>query len=236
LLLANGLKSFGAGGSVQSVMMVCAGQRSSLRSVQYAPVNSSVRPPLNRNIFLASVSMQIMKMKTLIVAASSVCLVLLVASYWTYTRHIYSWNATLNSDWLLDRRTEHAATRTRISEIVLERSGCFGICPIYRITLRKDRTASYVGKRHVEKVGNYYGEAWQFDRLAHWIEMEHFSSFESEYEKGISDADVVRTSIVLDGRRKTVTTYASGGGPIELWAINAAIDGVAANIRWKKRQ
>jgi hypothetical protein len=145
------------------------------------------------------------------------------------------WNSPLPADRLLDRRSENGPTPLRIAEIVLERKGCLGTCPIYTIILRSDRTAWYIGKRHAVRMGKYYANAPMFERLAAYLEMQHFNSFADEYGNGIYDAGVATTSIVIDGKRKSVTA-SSPAEPTELWVIDALIDGIAASLSWEKQE
>jgi len=44
--------------------------------------------------------------------------------------------------------------------ITLERTRCFGWCPVYKITIFSDGTVRYFGEYCVEKEGNY---TWQID-------------------------------------------------------------------------
>jgi len=114
--------------------------------------------------------------------------------------------------------------KSRITEITLERKGCFGTCPIYKVTLRSDNTFTYIGERNVTHIGESKGWVY-FDRIAKWIESQGFFNMKDKYAEGWADAEIVVTTAVRDGQRKTVTTYNSGEPPVELWAINAVIDG-----------
>jgi Domain of unknown function (DUF6438) len=116
------------------------------------------------------------------------------------------------------------AEKSRITEITLERNGCFGTCPIYKVTLRSDNTFTYLGERNVTHVGERTG--WvHFDRIAKWIETQGFFNMKDKYAVGWADSEVVVTTAVRDGQRKTVKTHNSAEPPDELWAINAVIDG-----------
>lgn len=181
-----------------------------------------------------------MKTRISVLIALVTLLACVVFGLRTYRDTLNGWDHPLRSQALLDRKSEKAPTPLRVTEIVLERHGS-PLGPAYTITFKKDATtplplgkAWYVGKRHVPMMGTYSGDVWDFDRLAAWIEMQHFSDFDEEYNKGTSEGEVVTTSVTIGGARKTVTNYAAGGGPIELWVIDSAIDGVAANIHWEK--
>lgn len=126
-----------------------------------------------------------------------------------------------------------------ITEITLERMGCFhGTCPVYQVSLRKDGTATYTGKKYVERIGQYRGKIYthQFERLARWLELQGYFKLQKNYAEGMSDAEESITSVVRGDIRKTVYTRNTEDHPIELWGINAAIDDVVAHIEWKKEQ
>ena len=49
----------------------------------------------------------------------------------------------------------------------------------------------------------------------------------------MTDAETVITSVVHNGERKTIVNYGNQG-PVELYGIEMAIDGVAAQIKWEE--
>lgn len=126
-----------------------------------------------------------------------------------------------------------------ITEITLERKGCFhGNCPVYEVSLRKDGTATYTGRKYVERIGQYRGKVYphQFERLAKWVELQGYFKLQKIYAEGMQDAEESMTSVVRGDIRKTVYTRNTEDPPLELWGINAAIDDVVAHIEWKKEQ
>ena len=123
--------------------------------------------------------------------------------------------------------------KSTVSEITLERHGCFGSCPVYKIVLRADGTASYVGTANVARLGTYQGEIY-FWRLAKWVETQGFFELQNEYATNWVDSEQATTSVVRDGERKTVWMGNTNEPPDALWGINAAIDGEASHIQWKK--
>jgi len=126
-----------------------------------------------------------------------------------------------------------------ITEITLERKGCFhGTCPVYGVSLHRDGTATYTGRKYVERIGQYRGKIYphQFDRLAKWLELQGYFKLQKNYAEGMSDAEESITSVVRGDIRKTVYTRNTEDPPIELWGINAAIDDVVAHIQWKREQ
>jgi hypothetical protein len=50
-----------------------------------------------------------------------------------------------------------AQPQNQVSEITLERTPCFGACPVDKVTLRADGTALHTGTRFAERLGEYQG-------------------------------------------------------------------------------
>lgn len=123
--------------------------------------------------------------------------------------------------------------KATVTEITLERTACFGFCPIYKVILRSDGTATYIGVNFVERQGTYKGYISGFEHLAKIIEARRYFSFSNNYTRPITDLPTAITSVVRNGKRKTVQNYANSG-PIELWEIETLIDGLVANVSWEK--
>lgn len=121
----------------------------------------------------------------------------------------------------------------QITEVTLERTACFGPCPIYKVTLRRDGTATYEGQQFVERKGTYNGTIYGFERLAQLIESRGYFNLKENYTINATDLPSALTSVVRAGRRKTITNYGDQG-PVELWGIETAIDGIVANTKWQK--
>ena len=72
----------------------------------------------------------------------------------------------------------------QISEITYERIfGCLGECPMYKVVLRKDGTASYIGLRYAERKGNYrsrYNE-YYFTQIAKLMSKNEYLNFKEQY-------------------------------------------------------
>ena len=118
--------------------------------------------------------------------------------------------------------------KDRITEVTLERTSCFGTCPDYKVTLRRDGTIIDEGRRFVQMMGTYKGEAYGFDRLAQLILAQKYFDMKDDYSRPITDMPSAITSVVRAGKRKTIVDYAETG-PIELWSIEMAIDGILKN-------
>jgi Domain of unknown function (DUF6438) len=123
--------------------------------------------------------------------------------------------------------------KDQITEVTLERTACYGTCPIYKVTLSSDGTIIYEGERFVQMMGTYKGTAYGFERLAKLILAENYFNLKDEYTRPITDMPSAVTSVVRGGKRKTIVDYA-GTGPVELWGIEMVIDGMLKNARLDK--
>jgi hypothetical protein len=126
----------------------------------------------------------------------------------------------------------------QISEITYERIfGSLGECPMYKVVLRKDGTASYIGLRYAERKGNYrssYNE-YYFTQIAKLISRNEYLNFKEQYGPSATDEGYIITSVAYGDQRKTIKNYGSEG-PMELWSIEMALEGAMSQIRWEKEQ
>jgi hypothetical protein len=129
-----------------------------------------------------------------------------------------------------------------ISEITLERTRCYGGCPVYKVILRRDGSATYIGIENVPRIGEYKSQVSpyqplgaEFIRLAKLIASQGYLQMDDRYTVLITDLETVITSIVHNGKRKTIVNYGNQA-PIELYGIERAIEGVAAEIKWEKEK
>ena len=120
-----------------------------------------------------------------------------------------------------------------ISEISIEHTPCHGTCPVYKLTLRSDGTVTFIGVAHVGKVGTYIARFGRFNRLAQAIAERRFQHFSARYTSPVTDMPHTVTTVVSEGKRKSVDDYAHTG-PQALWEIETLIDGVVAEAEWKK--
>jgi len=120
--------------------------------------------------------------------------------------------------------------------ITLERTACFGFCPVYKITVHGDGTVMYEGKDFVETQGKTettIDQAKIKQLISEFEEIDYFS-FNGEYtERTITDASSAITSISINGNTKTVEHYHGDfNAPEELTELEDRIDEIVNSKQW----
>ena len=120
-----------------------------------------------------------------------------------------------------------------VTEIGLERTACFGTCPVYTVILKSDGTVRYTGEDYVAHKGTRTGRIsdWAFNQLAEYLIESGYMGMESNYEVPVTDMATAYTTAVVKGKRKLIRNYGDVG-PSKLWALQQAIDGVLTEAEW----
>jgi Domain of unknown function (DUF6438) len=121
-----------------------------------------------------------------------------------------------------------------ITSISLERGACFGTCPIYKVTLRSDGTATWEGERFVDRIGEYQAQidVNDYGRLADFVERAGFLEWNDEYVvENIADLPNYYLTVVADGTTKTVHQYGKDEPP-DFWVIASLVDLLADRAEW----
>jgi hypothetical protein len=134
--------------------------------------------------------------------------------------------------------------------ITLERTICYGTCPIYKLTIRGDGMLIYEGKDFVQTKGTVKSSVTreQLKELLSEFEKADYFSLQDSYRTESdgcptfwTDNPSANTSILLDGRRKSITHYygceESEGYkvyPQKLYALESRIDEITDSARWVK--
>ena len=141
--------------------------------------------------------------------------------------------------------TVEAPLLTDASEIDYEYSASAILCARHRVVLRSDtdairftercRNASPKDRKTFCKVekGRIRGE--EFAMLAWTLEKNGYFMLQGDYNRNITDAAFVSTRVTRNGKKYEVVEYA-GSGPLELWVIQSAIEGVSSTMEWSKAE
>ena len=122
--------------------------------------------------------------------------------------------------------------------ITLERTACYGFCPIYTLTIHGNGTVQYEGEDYVETVGKAETviSREKVEKLISEFENINYDSLEDSYtEKTITDAPSVITSITRNGKTKTIEHYHGDfNTPEKLTALEDKIDEIVNSDQWVK--
>jgi hypothetical protein len=141
---------------------------------------------------------------------------------------------------------EYAKTRVAFPEVhdwetvsfTLERTMCFGRCPVYKVKIRGDGTVLYEGSHFVAVEGSRQDRISREDvrRLLELARAADYFSLLPAYRAHITDMPSCITSVSIDGKTMTVVDYAgeSVGMPLGVSELESAIDRMANTARWVK--
>lgn len=121
----------------------------------------------------------------------------------------------------------HAAPAPPTAVITLERTACFGICPVYKVALLEDGTVEYEGWDHVRVSGKH---TWKIDAaavaaLARDMEQAGFFGMQDRYTMPVTDMPTTYTTLTRAGRTKRIKDYMDA--PAALKEIESRIDEVS---------
>lgn len=120
--------------------------------------------------------------------------------------------------------------------ITLERTACFGTCPIYKVTVEADGTVTYMGERFVVVEGEQRSKISQSQvrRLARELEKIDFLSLQDSYTNmSATDMPSAITTLRLNGEVKTVVHYHGDfSAPEKLTRLENLIDEITSSAQW----
>lgn len=137
-----------------------------------------------------------------------------------------------------DEAAEFRATLPYES-ITLERTPCYGACPVYTVTFHRTGKAELHAVRNLPKSGDFVSEldALSYGRLCYVLDHFRFRDLEASYQPAIrwtDDTTCIVTARSAGQNAKKVSDYGTVG-PIELWTIQQLIDGFRERCEWKPK-
>ena len=96
-----------------------------------------------------------------------------------------------------------------ITELTLERSVCFGSCPVYKATFHSDGNLVYVGRAYVDHKGTYVYSGDKhtkrlFRHLAELADIARFDQLNPTYLEAVSDVPHTTATVKRAGKRQSV--------------------------------
>jgi hypothetical protein len=118
----------------------------------------------------------------------------------------------------------------------LERSACYGICPVYSLLVQKDGSVAFDGQQHVKFKGHASDRltADQVSRLRSAFEAARFDTFHDGYESPtITDRSTIVIAFTAGDTTKTVRhDLGDKTAPPELEKLENDVDAIVGVERW----
>jgi hypothetical protein len=138
--------------------------------------------------------------------------------------------------------TPAAAAPQSRSAVTLERTPCFGTCPVYTVAISRAGEVTFNGKRHVADTGQATAAIppARVDSLLTELEAGGYFGFADAYVMDspacglyATDSPTIVTSATRDGETKTIRhDRGCSAAPPELSQLEQRIDEVAGTGRW----
>ena len=124
--------------------------------------------------------------------------------------------------------------------ITLDRGPCFGTCPVYSLTVFADGTAVYHGKHFVDVEGQQTASltAQQTKELVDAVISADFFALADNYTVPVTDLPSITTTVIMEGRTKSVYHYGTGCGtdldeaPPGLCNLEARLEDIPKSNGW----
>ena len=133
---------------------------------------------------------------------------------------------------------ERVGAAPQDTALALERTACYGTCPVYEVALYDDGEVAFSGIEHVERRGlrRYWVDPAEVRSLVAAFEADFFAIPDPiPCEAPVMDVPGTRTALRLGGRAKRVDDLGCGSewpGAERLEALAREIDRVAETARW----
>ena len=119
-----------------------------------------------------------------------------------------------------------------VTKISLERTACYGTCPVYKLTVYSDGKVEYEGKDHVKEKGARSSKIDEkfFVRLMKKADEIGFFKLKDRYDGLVTDLPTRITTVTKGDVSKAVRNYY--GGPKGLHDLEQLIDEVTNSAQW----
>ena len=141
--------------------------------------------------------------------------------------------------------TERTATAAAGPIISLERTPCFGSCPVYSISVSSSGVVNYEGKANVRRLGKATSQLpvqrieallVELERAGYFTFADRYALSEPTCRRYSTDSPSAISSATFRGRTKRIEhDYGCGGVPGALTLLEKRIDEVLGSDRWTGR-
>jgi hypothetical protein len=165
----------------------------------------------------------------------------------TVLRAEYAKELKAQQDEELRRRNElkeedRIATKPNLDDVIigLERTACYGSCPVYKLTILGTGDVTYEGKMFVKTIGTRTAKVNQdvIKQLISEFEKVGFLSLNDSYEEHtVTDNPTVVMSVKTSDKSKVVHHYrGDSSAPSELTSLEDKIDELVNSYQWTKEE
>ncbi len=122
--------------------------------------------------------------------------------------------------------------------ITLERTACYGICPVYTVSIDGNGTVRYQGGSYIDIPGVQTAkiDANRITALLRQFDKINFFALQPSYSGDCTDGPTEIISLSVDGHTKQVSNYfchdRTSGPQVDLLSLGLEIDSVAGTLRW----
>jgi hypothetical protein len=130
------------------------------------------------------------------------------------------------------KSSETASITYDSSKITLERSPCYGTCPVYKIELNGSGAATLENTRHVDPIGSFTGtlDSASVNSLFSYFANTKWDNYSNHYDANVSDLPTTTLSWYHCGFKKEISIRTKH--PEELDVLIRKIDQVRESIVW----
>jgi hypothetical protein len=148
--------------------------------------------------------------------------------------HRFVWAAGLALIVSTPLATSRAAPQVIPEDFVikLERTACYGRCPVYVVSIDAKGNVTYDGTRFVKVAGRQTDRvpASRVAALVETVDRIRFFDLDDKYRQLITDLPTTFVTVTRDGRTKRIEDYF--GAPKSLNDLERQIDDAAQTARW----
>ncbi len=135
----------------------------------------------------------------------------------------------------VNKVTEQTENKYQQDWVKLTRSGCFGTCPVYNVTIYGNGIVKYEGVRFTDKIGMFIGhiDPALFEGIVKEVNASNFMEMKDVYKAIVSDLPSATVLLHLGDTEKQVIE--NGDAPRELKLLQKYLDGIVSSIKeWKE--
>ena len=122
-----------------------------------------------------------------------------------------------------------------IKSIAFERKACYGTCPVFKLSIREDNTATFEGFKYTKFIGKATKKLPDatFKKVAKQLVEMKIKNLKNNYAINRTDhATAILTISFEDGTQKIITDYGLEGTP-ELKRLYAELTKIGTTTNWK---